>query len=349
MKNYKQKLSLLTIGTVILLGVSFVGAQTDTVIEDKNLSPVSGTGSSSFSGPCGAPGTCNAPEFLSASSTDQVKSGTLRAFGLRLKKFLFIGYDHDTDLRTLATGSASAEGLMAGINGTLGASKYCDESGSNCYTSDQVYDLIYGGGQDGLVCDANPVSSTLHSYNGGPLTVPYAQHASDLANQRSAEGYKFVNGEITYPRSNTTIGTQAIRGWNHNNISLPVACNSDQGCVLKQVVYRKKSVSGNSNVYVDYISRVRFNEYHEDATSGYWTSTDAPKGGRNGDTTSNGIFRGYGVTGSTGTVYQVILRDDYNGTAATKELSKMVIRPYDNWGSAGEEIYLCTYPADTAN
>lgn len=345
MKNYKQKLSLFTIGAFVLLGVSFVGAQTDTVIKEKNLSPLSGAGSSSFSGPCGAPGTCNAPEFLSASSTDQVKSGTLRAFGLRLKKFLFIGYEHDTDLRTLATGSASSEGLMAGINGTLGASKYCDESGTNCYTSDQVYDLIYGGGQDGLVCDANPVSSTLHDVQGGFLTIPYAQHASALANQRAGEGYKFVNGEITYPRSNTTIGTQAIAAWGHANITLPSGCSSDQGCVLKQVVYRRKVVSGNSSVYVDYISRVRFNDYNEDAVSGSWTSTDNPKGGRNGDTTSTNIFRGYGIVDGAGTTRQVILRDDRSGY----DTSKMVVRPYDNWGGAGEEIYLCTYPADTAN
>ncbi len=359
MKNYKQKLSLAMISTVVLLGVSFVGAQTDeTVIKDNIIKPVAGSGGSSFSGPCGAPGTCNAPEFLSVSPSEQTKSGALRMFGLRLKDLLFVGYEHSEDLTVRANGTmfpGESLPIIFGVNGNAGALKYCDHNGLDCFAPSQITDLLNMQIDESLVCGANPAASTLTDSNGVPLTIPYAEYASSRANS-DISNYQFVNGELFYRNTDTKIGTQSAKAWGYSSINLPgyntsspTGCNADEGCVLKQVMY-KRVVGPNSNYWKDYVARVRYVDYREDFNTGSWTSTDNIRGGTNGNTTSTNIFRGYStVSATTGTTYQVILRDDTNTSNPNKEIAKKVVKPYDNWGAAGEEIYVCTYPADTAN
>lgn len=161
MKTYKQKISLLALSLVLAMGVSVVGAQTDDDLQDANLNPDAGTVAGSFNGPCGAPGTCNAPVLLSVAANDQVKMGTLRALAMRVKRALFVGYDHTSPLGTLG----SVSDFKLGVNGNVGAKKYCDENGINCRTvveltngglANLTYTQYIGGNATGAVIPSGP-------------------------------------------------------------------------------------------------------------------------------------------------------------------------------------------------
>lgn len=324
MKNITQSIIKYTIWAFIFAASSYVYA----------------TGT--WTEPTVAPPGGNVDSPINASATSQTKTGFLWTQGIGsnaggyFATSIGVGVSSSTDPSTL--------GLVGVFGGKIGATEFCDETGNDCLSIAQINEFSNDAAiDDSLSCPTNPTISTMSDTSGARLSIPYATYAADKADDSNSDDMTYDGTTFVFNKTRTTLGTGFSSGWSTANVTIPAACKTDDGCVIKQVVYRKREL--NSTQWSEKIERVRYNDYREDSSSGYWTTTDYPKGGTNGNTTSSNMIKTYAYYNpANGATYQVLLRDDRSGYETTKG----VVRPYDNWGSAGEELYFCTYGADTA-
>jgi hypothetical protein len=291
---------------------------------------------------CDDPTQCNTEAPINAGSESQTKEGFLWVQGLGsnaggyFATTLGVGVSSSTDPVSL--------GLVGVFGGKIGATEFCDETGNDCLSMAQINEFSNTTAVDeSLSCPTNPTISTMANREGVRLTVPYATHAASIAAESAYDDQTYDGTTFVFNKQYSFLGSGWSSGWGTANVTIPDACKSDDGCVIKQIIYRKRELT--STKWSEKIERVRYSDYREDATSGYWTTTDYPKGGTNGNTTSSNMLKTYSFYNTAnGGTYQVILRDDRSGYETTKG----VVRPYDNWASAGQELYFCTYGTDTA-
>jgi hypothetical protein len=321
MKNITQSIIKYTIWAIIFTATSYAYA--------------------AWSEPTVPPPGGNPDTPINAGTGSQTKTGFLWTQGIGsnaggyFATTIGVGVSSTTDPVTL--------GLTGVFGGKVGATEYCDNTGAECISVPEIIDGLTPEPDSDLICPTNPSISTMADLNGSRLSIPYATYAADKADDAVGDDMYWYNNSFIYAKTRPSVGTFWAGGWNTANVTIPEACKSEAGCVIKQVIYRRREYPYSSAYWSEKAEKVKYVDYHEDSSSGFWTTTDVPKGATNGNTTSTNMLKSY-VTTVNGTAYQVILRDDRSGY----DVSRGIVRPYDNWGAAGEEIYFCTYGSDTA-
>lgn len=129
----------------------------------------------------------NSPAPLNVSSFAQSKQGSLGVGGLGVFGKAFV---------SAATGYTIPAGVDFGVNGTVGATRYCDQDGLNCFTASQVS----GADTDTLnrlSCPSSPAVSTTvpdrPKWAGNQFTLP-ASCATDEGCVFKHEIWRLVKG-----------------------------------------------------------------------------------------------------------------------------------------------------------
>lgn len=117
MKTHLSKLKFLVIGLLLAATASYINADSQWVEPSGSQQIVEGV-------PAG-----NVDTPINVSNVTQDKIGTLRTFGFKSFGPAIIASS------TTDTAYTLTNGLLFGVNGKVGATEYCDESGQNCSSS----------------------------------------------------------------------------------------------------------------------------------------------------------------------------------------------------------------------
>jgi hypothetical protein len=228
----------------------------------------------------------NVPAPVNVGKAAQSKEGTLGVGGLGVFGRGFF-----------STGAAYAlpANLQLGVNGAVGASQYCDETGTRCITVDEIMGLV----------DTDTDTDT------------------------------DTNGRITCPAGAAFQSTVEARPkFDGSRIAIPSHCATDEGCVIKQVIYNKKNnaVAVWDTRYVDF----RQTSIQDGATSDWWSSYTPTGRAKNGDGIRANIVPA--LFGKDNKYYQIAILDDY-GT----EKSAAYVTMYDDSPYYGQDVWFCSY------
>jgi len=136
---------------------------------------------------------------------------------------------------------------------------------------------------------------------------------------------------LTDSRGNTGINYYDDKYKHSNGIKpVPASCKTDAGCTIKQEIFDSKG-----------LKLTRQYQYIQYSSNKWWSSYTTAGAYLNGDTTSTNIIPTYGGD------YALYLRDDYQHTTSTVEISS------DNWtfidrtSAYGMKVYICSENTDT--
>lgn len=114
--------------------------------------------------------------------------------------------------------------------------------------------------------------------------------------------------------------------------TVPAACKSDAGCIIKQEIYDSKGLK--------LVRQYQFSQTPDASSKEKWWSSHKTSGTyTNGDTTSTDIIPSYG-----GDTSYLRLRDDYSSSSdsKTQETSDNEFVFIDRSGSYGMKVYICS-------
>jgi hypothetical protein len=188
----------------------------------------------------------NTPAPVNVSSVRQSKQGILGVGGLGVFGKAFVSDN---------TGYSLASRLQFGVNGSVGAAEYCDETGEKCVTIEQILNITNGGidtdTANQLSCPSTP------AYVSGPKATPGFAAVNIPAECASAAGCVIKhsltkldknNAEVVhntyftnFRQDTLTDGTPS--GWWSSYAQYSAAKNGDKvvANVAYPVIYKKKT------------------------------------------------------------------------------------------------------------
>jgi hypothetical protein len=187
----------------------------------------------------------NTPAPVNVSTNAQSKDGTLGVGGLGVFGRGFVSND---------SGYALASRLQFGVNGSVGAAEYCDESGERCVTIDQILNITNGGvdtdTSSALSCPATPAHTS--TPKGAPgftaVNIPAACGSADgcvIKHQITKEiagAEQVFNTYFTNFRQDS-LADSAASGWWSSYSQYSSAKNGDKAVanVAYPIIYKKKT------------------------------------------------------------------------------------------------------------
>jgi hypothetical protein len=167
------------------------------------------------------------------------------------------------------------------------------EGGAPVSLEQYIENRISGVGE--IACDSSPI------YDSMSLT----DSKSETGIKYNDDAYKYNNGVKT----------------------IPSACLSDSGCIIRQVIYDSKG-----------IKLTRQYNYIQYETNKWWSSYKTAGTYNNGDSILTDILPSYGGDSA------LYLKDDYykSGTGYTQETSPSTVTFIDRSGVYGMKVYICS-------
>lgn len=161
-----------------------------------------------WSRPAQEPPAGNVEPPINVSVSRQVKGGVIGVGGIGIFGRGFVSNNVNYDL---------SDRLLFGVNGSIGANEYCDETGTKCVSIDQILSLQ---------TNVYSTSTTVNNTTGARLVCP------------SAPAY-----------------TSTPKGTGFGSFDIAASCATPDGCVIKHEFTREKN--GALEVYNTYYTNFR--------------------------------------------------------------------------------------------
>lgn len=158
MKNFIKQTSILSIAIAVAF-VVYMGVQI-------------AQGAGTWNPPSAVPPGNNTDEPINVSNSAQTKSGSLEVGGLLSNYSAYLAtVSGVVGIGTASPSTGGEKDLKLDVEGAVGSKWYCDENGDNCFSAEEIQDLIGGGGGGGVYTKSQnfsgPSSSTFYLFCDG--------------------------------------------------------------------------------------------------------------------------------------------------------------------------------------